>query len=421
MRKLWLFGGIVAFASITLGLGVQAKAEEAEQTQKSIEQRFEELDQEIRILKRKRELEQELADSAKKATPVVKFSSAGYSSRTGGFSLESADGNHVIRFRGIIHADHRLYFDGANDIRNRSDQRAGDLDADGFHDASDSWYLRRLRPIMEGTLFGKYDFRFRPEFAGGTATVTDAYLDARFSPSFKVRAGKFKSFVGLERLQSASDIKFIERSYVTNTVLPNRDLGFAVHGDVFGDRLNYAFGLVNGVSDGGNISTGPEFNSRKEFTGRLFAMPFVNDDSILSGLGIGAAATYTDVSGERNLNFTDTTAADSTRNGLPSYLSDGQTTFFRYSSAAVADGSRIRVSPQAYYFIGSLGIISEYARVIQDVSLTTGGSPPAGGPGSNTVFTPNSGKTLHHQAWNVTVSYFLTGEQASFRGGQADR
>ncbi|MBS0183935.1 MAG: hypothetical protein JSS39_16225 [Nitrospira sp.] len=416
MRKSWLFGRVVIVTSIALGLGVQANAEEAGQTPKSIEQRFEELDQEIRILKRKRELEQEAAETAKKARPVVKFSSAGYSSRTGGFSLESADGNHVIRFRGIIQADHRLYFDGANDIRNRNDQRAGDLNADGFHEASDSWYLRRLRPIMEGTLFGKYDFRFRPEFGMGSATVVDAYLDARFSPAFKVRAGKFKSFVGLERLQSASDIKFIERSYVTNTVLPNRDLGIAIHGDVFGDRLNYAFGLVNGVSDGGNISTGPEFNSRKEFTGRLFATPFVNDDSALSGLGIGAAATYTDVSGERNLNFTDTTAADSTRNGLPSYLSEGQNTFFRYSSAAVADGVRIRVSPQAYYFIGSFSILSEYAQVIQDVSLTTGGSPPAGGVGSNTVFTPNSGKTLHHQAWNVTVSYFLTGEQASFRG-----
>ena len=36
--------------------------------QKSIEQRFEELDQEIRILKRKHELDQEAADGAKKST-----------------------------------------------------------------------------------------------------------------------------------------------------------------------------------------------------------------------------------------------------------------------------------------------------------------------------------------------------------------
>jgi phosphate-selective porin OprO/OprP len=255
-----------------------------------------------------------------------------------------------------------------------------------------------------------------PDFALGNVQIFDAYIDARFDPALKVRLGKFKPFVSLERLQSAADIKLIERSYVSNAILPNRDVGIAVHGDVLQDRLNYAFGVMNGVTDGGNISTGPEFDGRKEFSGRLFSTPFVNDDSVLNGLGIGAAATYTEVSGERNLNFTDTSPADATRNGLPSYLSDSQNTFFRYSGATVADGNRIRVSPQAYYFIGPLGIISEYAQVIQDVSLSTGGSPPAGGPGSNTVITPNTGKTLHHQAWHVTASYLLTGERASFRG-----
>ena len=316
----------------------------------------------------------------------------------------------------MLQADHRFYDQGSSDVRNRTDQRAGDLDANGFHAANDSWLLRRVRPIIEGTLFGKYDFRFTHEFAGGNASVVDAYIDARFSPAFKVRAGKFKSFVGLERLQSGADIKFLERSYVTNAILPNRDLGIAVHGDVLGNRLNYAFGLVNGVSDGGNISTGTEFDGRKEFTARLFATPFVNDDSVLKGLGFGVAATYTDSQGERNLNFTDTSAADATRNGLPSYLTDGQNTFFRYSSAAVADGQRLRISPQAYYYTGPLGVIAEYAQVRQDVSLTTGGSPTAGGAGSNTFITPNTRKKLSHSAWQIAVSYILTGEDACFRG-----
>jgi phosphate-selective porin OprO and OprP len=410
MRKSWLFGGFLVF-TITLGLAVQAKAQEAELPQKSLEQRLEELDQEIRILKRKRELDQEAAETAKKATPIVKYSKSQ-------FSLESADGSNFIRFRGIVQADHRLYFDGASDIRNRSDQRAGDLDVHGFHDASDSWLIRRARLDIEATLFGKYDFRLTPDFSQGAANLAYGYIDARFDPAFQIRAGKFKSFVSLERLQSASDIKLIERSYVANALLPNRDVGIAAHGDLlfFQGRLDYAFGLVNGVSDGGDISTGTEFDGRKEFTGWLFATPFVNEASVLSGLGFGAAATYTDASGERNLNFTDTTPADATRNGLPSYRTDGQNTFFRYSGAAVADGARIRFSPQAYYYIGSLGILTEYARVIQDVSLTTGGSPPAGGAGSNTIFIPNTGKTLHHQAWHVTLSYLLTGETASFKG-----
>jgi phosphate-selective porin OprO and OprP len=367
------------------------------------------LDQELRILKRQRELEQEAAETAKKSTAVVKAGNTG-------FSLESADGQNVIKLRGLLQADHRLYFEGANDVRNRTDQRAGDLDANGFHEANDSWLLRRVRPTIEGTLFGKYDFRFTPEFAGGNASVVDAYIDARFSPSFKVRAGKFKSFVGLERLQSGADIKFLERSYVTNAILPNRDLGLAVHGDILENKFNYAFGLVNGVSDGGITSTGTEFDGRKEFTARLFATPFINEDSALKSLGFGVAATYTDAQGERNLNFTDTSAADATRNGLPSYLTDGQNTFFRYSGTAVADGQRLRISPQAYYYTGPLGVIAEYARVEQDVSLTTGGSPAAGGEGSNTLIIPNTNKKLSHCAWQIAVSYLLTGEDASFKG-----
>jgi phosphate-selective porin OprO/OprP len=401
--------GVAVLTSAALGFGSLARAEEAGSPKKSIEQRFEELDQEIRILKRKHELDQEAAENAKTSTAVVKAGNTG-------FSLESADGQNVIKLRGLLQVDHRLYFEGANDVRNRTDQRAGDLDANGFHDAADSWLARRVRPIIEGTLFGKYDFRFTPEFAGGSASVVDAYIDARFNPAFKVRAGKFKSFVGLERLQSGADIKFLERSYVTNAILPNRDFGIAVHGDVLEDRLNYAFGLVNGVSDGGIISTGTEFDGRKEVTARIFATPFKNDYSALNGLGFGVAATYTDSQGERNLNFTDTSAADATRNGLPSYLTDGQNTFLRYSSAAVTDGQRLRYSPQAYYYTGPLGVIAEYARVEQHVSLTTGGSPAAGGAGSNTIITPNTDKKLRHDAWQIAVSYFLTGEDSSFKG-----
>ena len=162
MRKSWLSMGVLLLTSAALGFSSPAQAEEPGSPEKSIEQRFEELDQEIRILKRKNELGQEAAETAKKSTAVVKAGN-------NGFSLESADGQNVIKLRGLLQADHRLYFEGSNDVRNRADQRAGDLDADGFHDAADSWLARRVRPIIEGTLFGKYDFRFTPEFAGGNA------------------------------------------------------------------------------------------------------------------------------------------------------------------------------------------------------------------------------------------------------------
>jgi len=363
-----------------------------------------ELSQKVKVIERKDEINEEAAVAAKKETPVVKASA-------NGFGLESADGKNSIKFSGLLQADYRSYQDGANDVRNRSNTRAGTLDANGFHDANDTALLRRIRPTIQGTLFGKYDFRFTPEFAGGSASAVDAYIDARLDPAFKIRAGKYKPFVGLERLQGGSDIKFVERSYVTNAILPNRDVGVSVYGDVFGDKLSYAVGVNNGVVDGGNSTTGNEFDGSKEVTARLFATPFKDDANALSGLGFGIAGTYTNIDGERNLDFTNTSAADATRNGLPSYLTDGQQTFFRYGSASVADGKRSRITPQASYYYGPLGLITEYARVNQDVSLLTNTTSNA-----PSVIAANSSKTLSHDAWQVAVSYLLTGEDASFRG-----
>lgn len=366
------------------------------------------LSQKVKVLERKGENSEEATAAAKKDTPIVKASSSG-------FSLASPDGKNEIKFRGLIQADHRHYFNGASDVRERSRNRAGLLNtATGFNSAEDTSLLRRVRPTIEGKVSGKYGFRFTPEFAGGTASVVDAYVEANLNPAFNVRAGKFKSSVGLERLQGGGDIKFIERSYVTNAILPNRDLGLSVYGDVLDGKLNYNVGVVNGVADGGNISTGTEYNGEREYTARLFATPFVDNANALSGLGFGVGATWTDFTGEQNLNFTDTAAADATRNGLPSYVTNGQNTFFRYGANTIADGKRFRVSPQANYYYGPLGIIAEYARVDQDVSLVG----RLAGTVDNTPqpFLSGTKKKLTHDAWEVAASYLITGEDASFKG-----
>lgn len=363
-----------------------------------------ELSQQVKVLARKGEINEEAAAAAKKEAPVVKASSSG-------FSFGSADGKNEVKIRGLLQADHRHFSDGANDVRNRTNNRAGSLDENGFHDAEDTSLLRRVRPTIEGKVAGKYGFRFTPEFGGGSASAVDAYVEANLNPAFKIRAGKQKSIVGLERLQGGGDIKFIERSYVTNAILPNRDLGVTVSGDLFGNKLNYGVGIVNGVADGGNISTGTEYNGEREYTARIFTTPFIDSDSALAGLGFGLGGTWTDYTGERNLDFTNTSSADATRNGLPSYVTDGQQTFFRYGSAAVADGKRVRFSPQASYYYGPFGLITEYARVNQDVSLLTNTNS-----NTATVISPNTDKKLSHDAWQVAVSYLITGEDASFKG-----
>lgn len=374
------------------------------------------LDQKVKVLERKDEINEEITVAKKKDTPVVKVSEKG-------FGLESADGKNSIKLGGLIQYDYRNFQQGANDVRNRSDARAGSLNTvTGFHDANDTWLARRIRPNIQGTLFGIYDYRFQEEFAGGNASVIDAYLDGRFDPAFQVRVGKYKPYVGLERLQGGADLKFVERSYVSNNILPNRDQGISVHGDIFVEKLNYAIGFNNGVVDGGNASTSTEFDNDKEITARLFATPFKDDVSFLSGLGFGIAATYTDSTAEKNLNFTDTTTADGTRNGLPSYVTNGQQTFFRYSPAAIADGKRFRIAPQAYYYYGPFGLIAEYARVSQDVSLASGGSPALGGASvtplstAQTTILNGTNKRLNNDAWQIAATYLITGEDSSFKG-----
>ena len=113
-----------------------------------------------------------------------------------GFALASADKSYELKLRGIVQADARFFF------------------GDDEKPQSDTFLLRRVRPTFEGK-FGDGDFRITPDFAGSSTTLLDAYVGYAFSPELRVRAGKFKSPFGLERLQGGSDIRFVERAHPT--------------------------------------------------------------------------------------------------------------------------------------------------------------------------------------------------------------
>jgi phosphate-selective porin OprO/OprP len=126
-----------------------------------------------------------------------------------GFSVASADSQNQIKLRGTVHIDGRFF---------------QHEDPEGL---KDTWQATRVRPIVEGTLGGIYDFKIMPDFGQGRTVIQDAYVTARFKPAFQVTAGKFKSPVGLERLQSANDIRMVARGFPTQ-LAPNRDLGLQV-------------------------------------------------------------------------------------------------------------------------------------------------------------------------------------------------
>ena len=109
-----------------------------------------------------------------------------------------------------------------------------------------------------------------PDLEGASQTIFDAYWDGKFVPEFSVRAGKFKPPVGLERLQSATDIAFAERGLPTNLV-PSRDLGLQVSGDISEGLLAYQVGVFNGVPDLAN--GGDDLSDAKDFAARVFVQP----------------------------------------------------------------------------------------------------------------------------------------------------
>jgi phosphate-selective porin OprO/OprP len=333
--------------------------------------RLEAQEQKIRVLERKLELQDEAAKTTASSAPVVR------ASPQQGFRIQSADAANVIRLRGVLQFDGRYFPDDVTSA------------------TADTWLLRRVRPILEGTLNGIYDFRFTPDFAGGKTVVQDAYVAARFKPWAVLTAGKFKVPVGLERLQSATDIRFIERALPTSLV-PNRDLGLSFGGDVAGGVVNYSVGYFNGVNDGGSSDANTptpdaESDTKGDWAARLFFQPFVASDNFaLRGLGFGVGGTFVDSTGS-----TTTTL-------LPSYRTPGQQTFFSYQAGTFADGERLRWSPQAYYSIGSFGVLGEYVNVSQDVTRATA--------------TGTRSDTLDQSAWQVQLAWFATGEDEAFRG-----
>ncbi len=204
----------------------QQEPQDQPQTPKTVDEKLEELDQKIRVLDRKIEIDKEAAAEKAKTAASTTIDKTG-------FTFKSADGAYQLKIRGYVQLDSRFFLD--------DDQKP----------AIDTFTLRRVRPIFEGTLAKIFDFRIMPDFGGGTTVLQDAYMEARFNPAFRVRAGKFKPPVGLERLQSAVDLLFVERALPTNLV-PNRDLGVQISGDFAGGAISYQAGVFNGVVDGGN-------------------------------------------------------------------------------------------------------------------------------------------------------------------------
>jgi phosphate-selective porin OprO/OprP len=343
-------------------------------------------------------LEQRLAaDEAARQTSVAPAAANALSGSFGpqGFVLRSADGADQIRFRGNLSVDNRYF----------SDSSAAN--------SADTWLIRKLRPTLEGTLGNRYDFRFMPDFGLGKAIIQDAWADVRVEPWLVFVFGKFKAPVGLERLQLEQFARFIEPS-LTADLLPYRDLGAEVSGNVGGGWLSYAVGQFDGAVDGGSTdgNSAPDANSTGKFSweARLYSQPFLHTGwKALRGLGFGIAGTYVNWHGvATTATTTSLLASDKTVGQQAMFAYRGNTAAGGFNNATIADGIERRLVPQFYYAYRFVSLMGEYVEEDQQVrrQLST---------------TAARGATLHNTAEQLQLAVFLTGEDEAYGSAKPHR
>ena len=378
------------------------------------------LDQKIKILERKLEVEHEVAaDNAKKASKVEMGPE--------GLRWTSPEGDHTVRLHAALQADAKFFMDdnAATTIAPTAGSSSYPSTLPGALpngiNLADTFQLKQARIGVQGTLFKYFDFNVLPDWGKGATLLQYAYLDVRYLPYASLSIGKQKTPLSLERIQGDSDGTFLERGYPTQ-LASNRDVGIMLHGSFAkpGEQrvpiinpnpldsrnfFTYQLGVFNGSGDNGTAANMNDTANQdnKDFIGRIFAHPFQKSGiKPLEGLGIGVAGSYS------NLNQSTTVL-----NNLVS--ANGQNTIVNYSlpgaNAAFlsADGAHYRVYPQLYWYYGPFGLMGEYALSSQRLQATKIGTNPF--PQTQTLHI-----TENNQAWQIWASYVLTGEDVTFQG-----
>jgi phosphate-selective porin OprO/OprP len=280
-----------------------------------------------------------------------------------GLQLSSRNGASQVRIHGYLQADGRLF------TANLEGQQRNVL------------LFRRVRPLIEGTLANHIDFRFMPDFGEGNTVIQEAYAEMAIAPGAMLRIGKFKTPIGLEVLRSDRDLTFAERS-LTSDLIPIRDLGAQLELSFLRNKAICQLGYFSGAPDGANANF--EWRGDGEGVARFFLQPFNAASSPPAhDLGAGIALSQ----GHK-------------QNALPGIKTIGQSTFFQFAPGVLAGGTRRHISPQAYYFFRSFGLLAEYTVSAQDMTA------------------PSAHRPLANHGWEISSSLVLTGERNSYDGVQ---
>src|SRR5918996_208854 len=286
--------------------------------------------------------------------------------------LKSADDNFRLELGGRLQADYHGVEGGARTLTGSK------LDS--------QFLVRRARFEVDGRLYRWIGFKVEADFTEGVS-LKDAYLDLRFFPELRFRAGQFKVPFSLEELTSSRFIDFVERSLV-NELAPARDRGVMLYGDLMGGAVSYFLGGFNGTGEDTSDN-----NSDKDLAARLAFAPFRTSDSFwLKGLQFAGNITWGN-QGEATSAQGRTSARTANR--------------FRFFAPQTTRGERLRYGGDLAWLLGPAALKFEY-----DVQTNEREGLGAGGSDLDEVTATG---------WYASAPYVLTGEEKLRSGNVAPR
>ncbi|WP_439620462.1 OprO/OprP family phosphate-selective porin [Gemmata sp.] len=295
-----------------------------------------------------------------------------------GFALTSLDDQFELRLRLLAQNDAKLF--------TPTDQQP----------ARSGMYIPRFRVYFEGQLTDPFQYELSVQRSvEGAFDVLDANVNVRFAKQFQVRFGRglvpysYDWYDHLEQYFIAP-----ERGLFALNLGLSRQSGIMAWGEVWDERVRYAVGGFTG-----QLAGLADVNNSRDAVGYLNVRPFLKSASVpaLRGLYFGGSIGLGTQAYEAELLPVRTSIQTSENDEAASSASS---VFLDYNEGVVASGARRQGALHAGWY--GLGFSVESEAYLGQFGVTR---PETG----VSALIPVTG-------YNVTVGYFLTGEEVLGRG-----
>jgi phosphate-selective porin OprO/OprP len=258
------------------------------------------------------------------------------------------------------------------------------------------FFVPRQRWYFTGRATRNIEFYTSINRGYGSLDVLDAFIGYRLGERLQFRVGRMKTPYLYEYYSIAEgDLIAPERSMFAGNLAGNRQDGAMALGELFEGRMGYAMGIFNGPRN-----SFQDFNGAKDAIGYVNSRPFLTSERF-------AALNYLNIGGSFEVGYQTepiqpsilTTANDETAQTNNPTVESLSPTFLAFNNNVVEHGQRNQWAGHAIWFYKSLMVFAEYGGGVAGYSLTNG---------KTSTYIPFSG-------YNVSVSYFLTGEEITRR------